>query len=230
MEKTTPIYTAKSNTDFFLKLLAYIVFVCACENLSNFLVRPHIAPYLNTNPLLIFIEPLSKLLFWLLPSYLYLRYVEHEDPIAYLKLKANPGRSILWGALVALLIVGLILVDKYLILRNPFGLHTLQPDDWLNVVLLVGFMEEIPFRGVVFQKLHERLSFWWAAILSSLIFLELHLVYWLSLGKPVSYLLSGTPSILLFAIISCLLLKRTGSLWGSIVWHSIYDFATLLFA
>src|SRR5262249_43329197 len=121
MEKTTPMSPARSNTDFFLKLLTYIVFVCASDTLFNFLVRPHIDPYLNTNLLLIFVEPLSKLLFWLLPSYLYLRYVEHEDPIAYLKLNTNMGRSILWGTLVALLIVGLILIDKYLILRKPFG-------------------------------------------------------------------------------------------------------------
>lgn len=230
MEKTTTVNPAKSHAGFSPWLFVYIVFVCGADNLFNLLFRFHIEPLFSTNIWWILAEPIPKLFFWLLPSYLYLRYVEHVDPLTYLKLKTNVGRSLFWGTSIVLLFDALILSDKYLILHQHFGINTLTPDQWLNVVILVGFMEEIPFRGVIFQKLHERLSFGWAAIISALIFLELHLVYWFSLGKPLTYLLMGSPSIFIFAIIACGLLKRTGGLWGNIVFHSLYDFMTIFFA
>lgn len=230
MEKTTSVNPAKSTTGFSPWLFVYIVYVCLIDNLFLLLVGSRIDAFFNTHALLIFAEPIPKLLFWLLPSYLYLRYIEHEDPFTYLKLKTNVSRSLLWGTLLALLLDALILCNKYLLLHQHFGINTLKPDQWLNVVVLVGFMEEIPFRGVIFQKLNERLNFWWAAILSALIFLEPHLFYWLSLGKPLMYLLVSSPSIFFFAIIVCGLLKRTRGLWGNIVFHSLYDFMTIFFA
>jgi uncharacterized protein len=229
MEKTISVNSSKSTTGFSSWLLVYIVFVCIADNLFYFLVGSRTDAFFNTNALLIFVEPIPKLLFWLLPSYLYLRYIEHEDPLTYLKLKTNVGRSLLWGTLLALLIDALILCNKYLLLHQHFGINTLKPDQWLNVVVLVGFMEEIPFRGVIFQKLNEQLNFWWAAILSALVFLEPHVFYWFAIGMPLTYIFANSPTIIFFAIIACGLLKRTGGLWGNIVLHSLYDFMTIFF-
>src|SRR5437588_3433187 len=138
MEKITSVNPAKSHAGFSPWLWVYIVFVCAADNLFNVLLRPHIDPFLNTNPIFILAEPVPKLFFWLLPSYLYLRYVEHEKPLTYLKLNTNVGRSLFWGTLLALLFDALILSDKYLLLHQHFGMNTLTLDQWLNVVILVG--------------------------------------------------------------------------------------------
>jgi membrane protease YdiL (CAAX protease family) len=55
---------------------------------------------------------------------------------------------------------------------------------WLNMIVRVGFFEEIPCRGLVFQKLNELLGFWPASLLGSFVFVCLHVPYWISLGTP----------------------------------------------
>jgi membrane protease YdiL (CAAX protease family) len=230
MENTPVVHPAQNTPGFTPWLFVYIGFICLVDNLLLVLVGSRFDAFFHTSPLFMFAEPLPRVLIWLLPSYLYLRFLAHEAPLTYLKLKTKVGRSLFWGTLLALLLDGLILCNKYFLLHQPFGINTLTPENWLNEVVLVGVLEEIPFRGVIFQQLNERLPFWWAAILSSLLFLEPHLFYWLTLGKPLLYLLASSPSILFFAILSCGLLKRTGGLWGSIVLHSLYDFMTIFFA
>lgn len=196
---------------------------------GDFFVWLHINPLVSKYPLLMFADLVWKLCFWFAPMFLYLRYIENVDPITYLKLNSRIGRGIFWGLVISLVAFVLIMCNKYLILHLPFRTNNLTPDVLLNQVVLVGLMEEIPFRGLVFQKLQELVGFWWGAILDGLVFVELHIAYWISLGKPLSYLLSGALSIFVFTLVSCALLRLTRSLWSSIIFHSIYDFISLFF-
>jgi len=47
--------------------------------------------------------------------------------------------------------------------------------------LLIGIIEEIPYRGFMLQKLAERLGFWRANLITSLLFLAIHLPGWIAL-------------------------------------------------
>ncbi len=88
------------------------------------------------------VEPLWKLLFWIAPTFLYIRFVEGQNPLTYLKLTANILKGLLWGlAGIAFFIV----VELSLILRHAPHLPS-GVDTWLDVLLLVGLLEEIPFR------------------------------------------------------------------------------------
>jgi membrane protease YdiL (CAAX protease family) len=51
----------------------------------------------------------------------------------------------------------------------------------LGTSIGVGFFEEIPFRGYILQKLAIRMNFWLANMLTSLLFVGVHLPGWLSL-------------------------------------------------
>jgi uncharacterized protein len=158
-------------------LLIYIIFVCAASTLGDFFVWPHIDPLVSKYPVLMFANLAWKLCFWFAPTFLYLRYIENVDPITYLKLNTNVGRGIFLGLAISLLAFVLIMCSKYLILRLPFRANDLTLDVLLNQILLVGLIEEIPFRGLVFQKLQELVGFWWGAILAGLVFVELHIAY-----------------------------------------------------
>lgn len=216
------MYIAKQHNPRLRWLLAYIVFVCGIDNLYNLFIDPHIDP---NNIALTFVNPLFKLLCWLLPTFLYIRYIEQANPLTYLKLTMNIRKGLFWGCLI-----GCLLVPGMLYHHLVMGAVWHMPNfgEWVNVVLLVGFMEEIPFRGFVFQQLQSYLGFWWGAILSSLIFLELHFVYWYTIGEPLMYFVNGGAYIFIFAVVACTLLKRTGSLWSSIVFHALNDLISLL--
>ena len=84
--------------------------------------------------------------------------------------------------------------------------------------LLVGFFEEFTFRGYMQTVLGERIGFWPAAVILSVLFGAVH---FLNGGESwVGALMAAA-----FGIVSCLALERTGSLWLSIGMHAGFDYA-----
>jgi membrane protease YdiL (CAAX protease family) len=90
-----------------------------------------------------------------------------------------------------------------------------------HVGKIIGFVEEIPFRGFIFQKFRERLSFWVANLISSLLFSAIHLPGWISL-----HLLSPETIVFVFffGMLMVVIFRYSGSLWSTIVSHSLNDF------
>lgn len=156
---------------------------------------------------------------------LYITYVNQCNPLAYLKLTANIGKGLLW-ALAGCIWFTLAISYRHFFQGLPF--NHLGFDTWLNMIILVGFFEEIPMRGLVFQKLNEFMGFWQASLLSSFLFVCLHFPYWISIGKSPLYFLSAGLYIFVFACILCFVLKRSGSLWACIIIHGLNDLLSLI--
>lgn len=98
-----------------------------------------------------------RLLLWVIPVFLYLRYIDHTNPVAYLKLNQYWKRGILIGLALSLL--------NFLGMLLRFGPPhpSMQYVTWNSVLstsILIGFFEEIPFRGFILQKLQEKFPFW----------------------------------------------------------------------
>lgn len=144
----------------------------------------------------------------------------------YIEPNTNPGKGLLWIAAGILWFVG-ALGYRHLLQGRPINLH-LGFGTWLNMVMLAGFIEEIPLRGVVFQKLNESLNFWSAGSISSFVFVCLHFPYWISIGVPLSSFLIASLSIFVLALFLCFVLKRSGSLWADIVIHGLNNLLSLL--
>lgn len=160
----------------------------------------------------------ARLLVWVIPVFLYLRYIDHVQPIAYLKLSRYWKRGILIGFAFSLLNF------SGMVLRFGPPHPTLQYITWnsiLSTSILVGFFEEIPFRGFILQKLQERLPFWAANLLSSLLFLGIHLPGWILLH---SLTWSNVISIFVLGIIFAAIFYYSKTLWSSIIAHSLNDF------
>jgi membrane protease YdiL (CAAX protease family) len=85
----------------------------------------------------------------------------------------------------------------------------------IGAVLVAPAMEELAFRGVLLRGLMRRLSFWPAALASSLLFACLHLTAAGSAAVVPSVLLT----VMLFAVLQCLLVRRTGRLGPAVVVH-----------
>jgi membrane protease YdiL (CAAX protease family) len=163
-----------------------------------------------------------RLAVWVAPVFLYLRYIDDVDPIDYLKLRSNVGRAIGTAAvLTALNLLGSIL---------RFGIPHLSMArvTWNSVFgtsLLVGFIEEIPYRGFMLQKFAERLGFWPAAFVTSVLFLAVHIPGWLALHM----LRADTAvTIFVFGFVMALVFKYAKSLWAPILTHSANDFLSFV--
>ncbi|HXZ42972.1 MAG TPA: CPBP family intramembrane glutamic endopeptidase [Terriglobales bacterium] len=92
---------------------------------------------------------------------------------------------------------------------------------WIIANLMIGFGEELSFRGYLLATLADGIGFWAAAILLSIGFGALH--YFL---KPHERW-EDFASTGLIGLFVCLTLRRTGSLAFAIGFHAAFDFANL---
>ncbi|MGE0766180.1 MAG: lysostaphin resistance A-like protein [Hyphomicrobiaceae bacterium] len=106
---------------------------------------------------------------------------------------------------------------------GPFVALARSPQAWLlflTAVVLAGLIEELLFRGVLSRTLEAtRLGFWGGAAIASAAFAMLHLQYGFG-GQLVIFAIGMTLAWIR---------ARSGSLWPSIVCHSINN-AVALFA
>ncbi|GHO59439.1 CPBP family intramembrane glutamic endopeptidase [Ktedonobacter robiniae] len=159
-----------------------------------------------------------RLLLWVLPVFLYLRYIDRVNPFEYLKLKQYWRRGIVVGLALSLVnFLGMMLRFGL----PHFSMHYVTWNSILSTSFLIGFVEEIPFRGFIFQKFQEKWHFWIANLFSSLLFLGIHLPGWISLHI---LSLNDVLSIFLLGAIFATAFYYSKSLWASIIMHSLNDF------
>lgn len=149
--------------------------------------------------------------------------------MAYLGLHSNVKKGLQWALWISLAVGTYFFILYGIILKNEMNLH-LGFNVWLNHILLVGFTEELVFRGLFLRKLMERLSFWKANRYTSLLFVSIHFPIWLRMGLFESWSIIGT-IILAFFISFALgfIYKKTNSLWSVIIIHSAYDLFASIF-
>src|SRR5260221_132509 len=163
-----------------------------------------------------------RLVFWILPVFLYLRFVDGVDPIRFLKLKDQWKLGVTVGLVFFLL--------NFLLSLIAYGIPNPDPAafTWNSVLgtsFFIGFVEEIPFRGFILQKFQERMNFWIANLFSSVLFLFIHFPGWISLN------LFNTRIVIfvsVFGFVMAILLWYTRSLWSPIIAHSSNEFLALL--
>ena len=91
----------------------------------------------------------------------------------------------------------------------------------LGTSMLIGVIEEIPYRGFMLQKFAARIGFWPASVLTSLLFLLVHLPGWSALQMLRADLAA---TIFIFGFILAVAFRYARSLWAPIVTHSTNDF------
>ena len=93
---------------------------------------------------------------------------------------------------------------------------------------LIGFVEEVFFRGLILRAIAP-LGLWRAAIISSVIFGVAHSLNILSGANPISTLLQiGYALAIGFAFVAVTL--RTGVIWPLVIIHALIDFAAFIAA
>ncbi|GGE58090.1 CPBP family intramembrane glutamic endopeptidase [Priestia taiwanensis] len=177
-----------------------------------------------------YIEPLSevtatllsacmKVIVWILPVWLYIKYYLHMNPIKYLKMD-NVYKGVRFGLAFSLLLGLYFTFNVYIVNNQSFNFH-LSLSNYINGILLVGITEEIVFRGFVLQELNKRLSFWKANVITSLLFLIIHYGIWLHDG--VFFAIGSHIYIFLVGLFFGFVFKKSGSLWAVVILHSFHN-------
>ncbi len=195
----------------------FLLFIFLAAIIRDFFLLPLTGPHPSDLGMLV--RPTWKLATWLVPSFFYIRYVEKQPILVYLKLNRNIGRGVFIGIGISILLALVIVPVR---MMHGISFHPGIPaDTWLNDIVLVGFMEEIPFRGVVFQKLDQWLGLHIGALVSALIFMGIHVPLWIATGQ---FTLSACLSVLAVGYGLCYLYTFSRSLWSTIIVHDVYDF------
>ena len=159
---------------------------------------------------------------WVAPVLLYLRYVDGVRPLDYLKLTHHVRRGLVVAA--ALTVVNVL--GSMLRFGPPqLSMERVTWNSVLGTSFLVGFIEEIPYRGFILQKLTERVGFWLANLLTSLLFLGIHLPGWMAL-HVLSADMAGT--VFIIGAVLAIAVKYSGSLWAPILTHSANNFLSFV--
>jgi membrane protease YdiL (CAAX protease family) len=93
---------------------------------------------------------------------------------------------------------------------------------WSATFVIVGLAEEFAFRGYLQYTLTTGMGFWPSAILLSLLFGLAHA------GNPGETKL-GLFSVVLFGLLFCFFLRRTGNLWWAVGFHAGWDWGQTFF-
>jgi hypothetical protein len=93
---------------------------------------------------------------------------------------------------------------------------------WAATFVMVGLAEEFAFRGYLQFTLATGMRFWPSAILLSALFGLAH-------GGNPGESKAGLLSVVLFGLLFCLFLRRTGNLWWAVGFHAGWDWGQTFF-
>ncbi len=165
-----------------------------------------------------------RLSLWVLPVFVYLKWVEGAHPAAFLRLNTFPrGRTLALGLGIMAGYLGLCAASS--LLFQGGGLHkvsVMTGADWADLVVgmsIVAFAEELLFRGLILQRLRARYAFQRANLLTALLFLGIHVPGWLYMQGPHWGLFQLGATIFIAGWVFGLTMEVTRSLWPPILLH-----------
>lgn len=157
------------------------------------------------------------LLFFITPVILYLKLKDKVNPLEFLKLNNNIKEGILKGLYINILFIIVLIIKRLIFGGTPINLNI--GILWLSGSL-VGIFEEIPFRGFVFQKLLNHMNFILANLLTTVLFVSIHIPLWLLSDVSI---LNSIKSVFIVSLVLGYLFKEYKSLWIPILCHSVFN-------
>jgi membrane protease YdiL (CAAX protease family) len=168
---------------------------------------------------------ISKILLWLVPAVLYALAIRSDRPAQSLRLgwpdfSLRGWRTVLIG-LAALAAVAWGAAHAHDATSAQLGTALLARG--LGTAAWAfpsAFVEEAFFRGLVQTELTERLRFAMANVVTSLLFVAIHLPHWLWMHGFDSGLWRMSAGVFFVGLVTGYLTRRTGSIWPAAAWHT----------
>jgi membrane protease YdiL (CAAX protease family) len=207
----------RSPNHSFAPFLLYVVAFHVLWIAWPFVIYPRLLAVGNTTLTYAALNLTFRFLFWIAPVLIYLRYVDGVDPVAYLKLSDNVRR----GVVVAIVLTAVNVIGTFARFGPPhLSMQRVNWNSMLGTSFFIGFIEEIPYRGFMLQKFADRMNFWLATLITSLLFVSIHLPGWIALHMLNA---GAVVSIFIFGVVMAIAFKYSRSLWAPIITHSAND-------
>jgi membrane protease YdiL (CAAX protease family) len=152
--------------------------------------------------------------------------VDQADPWQFLGLKGSfhhgLRRLIIPFALLSLYFVMIILLNGGEVdFEWSFS-------NFFQSVILAGLVEEIVFRGFILQTLNRYMTFVPANVITAVLFVCIHFVYWINADLLGEFLLVRSLQVFIVGFIFGFVFRRGNSLWTVVLFHSFYNLGVLL--
>lgn len=144
--------------------------------------------------------------------------IDSVNSLEYLKLKGHIKNGVKWGVLLSIAFI-LIELIKYHGMGKTINFH-MDVYYWIGGIM-VGFFEEIPFRGFLQQKIEGFTNFWTANVITTIIFLLHHFPKWIYTRYEL--ILENSIFVVLLGLVFGFVFKKTKSLWSVIIFHSLAE-------
>lgn len=172
-----------------------------------------------------------RIMIWIIPVFVYLKLIDKVSPLEYLKLSTPVG----WRAIIeSTIFIGLYVLGGWALrdIAEGKSAFTMREIHWPQALRILLFTlgapiaEEIFFRGFVLRKLWDRMNFWPANFITSLLFVAIHWPYWLYSRGFQASLVVDSVLIYIFSLFMGWLVKRTNSLWPAIFGHLFNNYVS----
>jgi len=166
-----------------------------------------------------------KLMIWAVPAFGFARSARRASPAQYLGLAVLPGTRqwILCLAATALYLCGVLAFESVLDGKSLRSLASLAALG-VSSIAVSSLLEEILFRGLVLRELREVFGDGGSAnLLTSLLFVSVHLPHWLWQGGASSALLANASGVFALSLFLGWLYFRSGSIWPPVAAHFAYN-------
>lgn len=170
-----------------------------------------------------------KFLIWVVPAVIYLRKLDRQPALGYLKLTTPINKKgLVYTILIsALYFAATVVFETRVGGKNLNAFVAASLAEWLRALAFIFFSpisEEILFRGFVLNKLAERLKFWMANLLTAVLFTLIHWPFWLWRNGFNGWLIQTSAGIFLLALLLGYVVKLTNSLWPAVAVHIANNF------
>ena len=157
----------------------------------------------------------------LIPGIYWLRKSNHAEEIN------KHQRGMVVGIIIALAIATSSLVLQIGLLGMQYTVPR-QFTSWLNWIILSPIAEEILFRGIVFQELKKTNHWIIAALISSILFVGLHLPTLILIDQKSSFeIATYCFQLLTTSLLFTYAVHKAKSLWASIIPHWMNNFIAM---
>jgi membrane protease YdiL (CAAX protease family) len=175
---------------------------------------------------------LVKFLFWVAPAILFVRWVRRTSPYAYLGLSVLPSKK-QWQICLGItgLFLSIIIAVALLVEGKSLSFARIAPIFTLSGILFHFFspwMEEVLFRGLLLKEFQEFMPKALANLVTSLLFVGVHLPYWLTHEGFTATVLTNSIGIFIFSLVAGWLYLKSNSLWPPTLAHILNNFVAVL--
>jgi uncharacterized protein len=165
-----------------------------------------------------------KFLIWVAPAVIYLRRLDRQPALRYLKLTTPINKKGLVYTIIlsALYFAATILFETRVGGKNLHDLYAASLAEWLKAFAFIFFSpisEEILFRGFVLNQFAERLRFLTANLLTAALFTLIHWPFWIWRNGFQGWIIQASAGIFFLAVLLGYAVKLTNSLWPAVALH-----------